>query len=234
MRIMIYALHGFLGKPTDWDILSCPHQAIDLFKELPIQSFWRWAKTFNEKLPQKREKRILVGYSLGGRLALHALLQNESLWDGGIIISAHPGLVAEEEKKVRLLHDDLWAKRFEKDSWSTLIQDWENQSVFAHDQRVFQRREEQFSRTSLAATLREWSLGNQENLLPKIAGFSKPLLWVAGELDSKYVHLAKKVVFQHPLSKVWIAPNAGHRVPWQKNKSFFEEINQFKESLCQL
>lgn len=56
---LIACLHGFLGQPADWDFLRASFEIVapDLFAGEPIPA-----------------ADVLVGYSMGGRLALHALL----------------------------------------------------------------------------------------------------------------------------------------------------------------
>lgn len=69
---MIEALHGFLGLPRDWHGFDfAAHDLIQIAKPAPKQGLWHWASCLNKL---SRDKSILVGYSLGGRLALHALL----------------------------------------------------------------------------------------------------------------------------------------------------------------
>src|ERR1700722_16825830 len=101
-KMCLYALHGFLGLPSDWTHLfkqmSTPLideiHAVDLFVEDPV-ALNVWGR--NLKVPSTSGPRILLGYSLGGRLAMHALLGQTSKWDAAVMISAHPGLSSDEE-----------------------------------------------------------------------------------------------------------------------------------------
>jgi pimeloyl-ACP methyl ester carboxylesterase len=62
-----------------------------------------------------------------------------------------------------------------------------------------------------------------------------PVLWIAGEEDGSYAEQAKKIqqqkLLQHPHSKVWLAPNSGHRVPWQRTEEFIQELKSFLRNL---
>ena len=154
----IFALHGFLGSPSDWQLLEkafpkAKLHAVDLFDKRYSQSLIDWAKSFNESAKQSNGKRILIGYSLGGRLALHALLDNPSLWSAAILISANPGLKSEQERSDRLASDSRWASRFLIESWDVLLDDWNKQPIFANDSFSFQRCEKDFSRAQLAEAL---------------------------------------------------------------------------------
>ena len=69
---------------------------------------------------------VLVGYSMGGRLALQALIDGAP-FDRAVIISA--GLNLEENRDERRARDEAWARRFESDPWDEVIRDWNAQSA---------------------------------------------------------------------------------------------------------
>lgn len=73
----VYALHGFLTQPSLWDFLGLKIHALDIYS-IPGTTQNEWAKHFNATIPTKNDN-ILIGYSLGGRLALHALLDQPNL-----------------------------------------------------------------------------------------------------------------------------------------------------------
>lgn len=225
--ITVTALHGFLGCASDWSQFSNIH-TIDIQMDAKSDTLWKWAQTFNEAHPRQHSTtHVLMGYSLGGRLALHALLSPMSPWDAAIIISAHPGLASHKDKQARLKKDLVWAERFEKESWNDLMAAWESQEVFAKSTHRFNRKEIDCDRSQLAEMLRRWSLGCQENLLPRLQSLSLPILWIAGENDLAYRDRALSLQLAHPLSRIWIAPNAGHRVPWEQPSLFQDELRIF-------
>lgn len=217
----IYTLHGFLGKPHDWESLLPQACAVNVFAN--ICPFWQWANHFNAST---EEGNILIGYSLGGRLAMHALLDRPKHWKAAVIISAHPGLESHDEKAGRFKQDNLWAERFLKDPWERLMTDWNSQSVFQGDH-SFERKEADFDRAALASALREWSLAHQENLMPRLSQLEIPILWIAGSQDTKYAKLYESLPIKLSHSKKWIASNASHRVPWQQSKQFCSQIFEF-------
>lgn len=224
----IVALHGFLGRPSDWDFLPYDNvMAVDLFKENSLHDFSN----------QTIEGGILLGYSLGARLALHALIDSPQKWRAGIIVSGHPGLETDLQRQERLLADEVWAKRFETESWKELMDSWNSQPVLATSTTSPVRNESDFSRKQLAKALRKWSLGRQENLREQVEALDIPILWIAGENDSKFAAIARSMSLKHPKSTVWIAKETGHRVPWEKSIEFIEQLdtflNKIKEtSLC--
>lgn len=216
-----YALHGFLGKPDDWNFLEnvCP---IDLWKG-EIAPFWDWTREFNRKRSGE-----LIGYSLGGRLALHALIDSPEQWKSAILISAHPGL--KNGDVTRLAEDLAWAKRFESEAWDSLMQDWNRRPVFGSDRKLA-RDESDFDREKLARSLRVWSLGRQESLKEKIAALPMPILWVVGEKDKKFSSIARELKFSHPQSKAVIVPNSGHRVIFEHSAILNRITEEWKHDI---
>jgi 2-succinyl-6-hydroxy-2,4-cyclohexadiene-1-carboxylate synthase len=218
----IYALHGFLGSPSDWNGFFPTLHAPNLFEESPIP-FWEWAESFNRKIIDSGN--VLIGYSMGGRLALHALIENPSLWKAAIIISANPGIENESERFDRLHADKLWHDRFLHEPWEALMDAWNRQPIFVGDPLV--RHEKDFSRQALAEAMLSWTVGKQDFLKPSIEELDIPILWIVGENDKKYVEIAKKIKLKNKKSKISIAPHAGHRVPWQSKIWFTKEVEKF-------
>lgn len=240
LQKICYTLHGFLGRLQDWDMLSAHAIAMDAVVNIDILKIaspseclglMQWAQNFNAPL-QQNERRVLMGYSLGGRLALHVLLDNPSLWQSAILVSAHSGLKTLEEKIKRLAQDDIWAKRFEDDPWDILMSAWNTRKVFAGKAASFKRLESEHSRLDLANILRYWSLGHQEDFFPIIAKLPMPILWIIGEQDNVYRERASSLIFGHAKSEVWVAPNAGHRVPWEC-RTYLQKVKQFNEGVLQ-
>ncbi|MDR3607176.1 MAG: alpha/beta fold hydrolase [Oligoflexia bacterium] len=229
-KLTVYCLHGFLGRPSDWDPLDpCPYdlRKIDLFEVLSPASgasMTDWAERFNSEVrAEKRATRVLLGYSMGGRLALHSLVADPALWDAAVIISANPGL-PEMEKKARLAQDEAWARRFESEPWDQLIHDWNALPVFNGSAPVAPRSEECFQRTDLAAALRVWSPARTPDLTDRINPLQKPLAWIAGANDRRYCEIAEKMA-KSTASRSFeahILASAGHRAPWDQPAAWAE------------
>src|SRR5687767_9970322 len=173
---MIRTLSGFLGTPSDWDFLPWPHS------------------------PHTGD--ILLGYSMGGRLALQ-LLERER-FRCAIIVSA--GLNAPDEK--RRARDEEWARRFESEDWSSLMRAWNAQPVFGGH--ALERHEADYDRRELARQLRDWSPAVLPP--PNLERIDTPILWIAGERDARYVDIARRAIERIPHAELWICPDAGHRV----------------------
>jgi 2-succinyl-6-hydroxy-2,4-cyclohexadiene-1-carboxylate synthase len=230
----LYAIHGFLGLSTDWEVLNPLNLPIkdiipiDIYNiSPPSQGFNAWARNLNALVEKDKTPRILMGYSLGGRLAMHALLAQPSLWDAAIFISTHPGLDCPEQKKIRLHADLSWSQKFQTESWNTLISAWNSQPVFKNSTSL-QREEIDYSRECLADTLKYWSLGHQENLRPFLQKQPLPILWLRGRDDASSA-IAPELV--HPDSKLALIPQAGHRVLWDQPQLVHQQLFDFIKHL---
>ncbi len=187
----IYTLHGFLGLPSDFDFLDIPHFSCAV---KPAPSFESWAQSFNDSITTTHN--ILIGYSMGARLALQAWKANPKLWNDIILISGHPGLTEGHEE--RLNADKLWAERFLKDDWDLLMKDWEGQAALKSYS--ITRYEKNYKREELASHLLHFSLGKQPL-------FDAPALWILGGEDPKKI----KQRLPNPI----VIENKGHRLPWE-------------------
>ena len=103
-------LHGFLGAPEDWE------GVISYLPSIPC-----CALSYPFNIPPDG---ILVGYSLGGRIA-------SSYPHPKILISSHPGLATEEEKKTRRAWENKWLALLKHLPFSQFLEAWYNQPFFA-------------------------------------------------------------------------------------------------------
>jgi 2-succinyl-6-hydroxy-2,4-cyclohexadiene-1-carboxylate synthase len=190
---MIRTLSGFLGLPSDWDFLPWPHSP--------------------------NEGDVLLGYSMGARLALQLLERQR--FSRAIIVSA--GLNAPDEE--RRARDEAWARRFESEQWESLMRAWNAQPVFAGH--ALPRHERDYDRGELARQLREWSPAVLPP--PRLEEIATPILWIAGERDAKYVDVARRAVARLPHAESWICPDAGHRVPWEQPERFVTRLRELVE-----
>jgi 2-succinyl-6-hydroxy-2,4-cyclohexadiene-1-carboxylate synthase len=233
-----FYVHGFLGLPSDWDLLlsnhGTSHARISLWdyaSDPEVRDLASAAARLNGEARARLERTgsqgLLCGYSLGARIALHALLEAPQLWRAAIFISASAGLESNDDRRLRVEKDEQWALRFESEPWTELLEAWNRQDVFRGDGPSPFRRPEQFKRETLAFALRKWSLGRQENLTPRLAEIKLPTLWVAGSRDTKFAALTERYGESNPIFKSTIIPGTGHRVPLSQPSRLRTEIHEF-------
>ncbi len=222
MNVEVFALHGFLGSPADWkptfDLLRQEKpdwqlHAVDLFADShPGQSMQEWANSFNQRVRHRNSsRRILLGYSMGGRLALHALAERPQIWSGAVFLSTNPGLQSPEEKLERVSSDQKWSERFAHEELTLVLKDWNAQPVFSGSQAPLR----ELHREQCVQALTSWSLGVQKNFREVAEIWSTPQIWAAGEEDSKFVGLLSTL----PSTQTQVIPGASHRLPFEAPKA---------------
>jgi len=201
---VIVALHGFLGTGRDWDFLR--DAGFPIVTPSVSEGPGRAGGADD----------VLLGYSMGGRLALQALLHGAK-YKAAVFISTRVTATAEGREE--------WARRFERDDWATLMSDWNAQPLFGGH--VLPRREEDFDRRELARQLREWSPAALPPAEPRLHELALPTLWIAGARDPKYVAEAKRAAALAPNATLEIVEGAAHRVPWEKPDAVVASLRRF-------
>jgi 2-succinyl-6-hydroxy-2,4-cyclohexadiene-1-carboxylate synthase len=205
--MVITCLHGFLGNPRDWDFLRDAGFTIET---PPLDA-----------IPPRGD--ILLGYSLGGRLALHALLAGAQ-YKRAILVSTGLGIEGEEFRAARRASDEAWANRFESEDFDSVIADWNAQPVLAGPS-LPRTRDDYDPRA-----LREWSSGALPPVASRLRELTIPTLCIAGARDVKYVTEAKKAASLAPNARYAIIENAGHRMPWERREAFVEIVLSYLDS----
>jgi 2-succinyl-6-hydroxy-2,4-cyclohexadiene-1-carboxylate synthase len=232
---MLWCLHGFLGHGADWDALRGawppdlpPLRTPNLFATTPRdESLAAFGERLAAEVGDADPAPLLLGYSLGGRLALHALLARPSLWRGAVIVSAHLGLTEDPERAARRTSDAAWARRFEREPWDGVLRDWNARDVFGGRAPSLPREESRYDIAALAHALDEWSLGRQDDLAPRLASLTMPILWIAGAGDPRYLAQGARAASAAPNVTLLPAPGAAHRVPWEAGEWFRDAVVDF-------
>ncbi len=204
-------LHGLLGDGNDWQpvidrLLGHHCIALDLpghgqHHELRVNDFEQSHQWLCRELASRGiERYLLVGYSLGGRLALYHASREPAGLSGLLLENCHPGLPA-GERAARIAHDESWAERFEREPLADVLADWYRQGVFAdlgEDARARQiARRLGNDGKAVAAMLRATSLGKQPDLASWLAQGGLPVTYVSGKRDHKFHQLACLMASQH-------------------------------------
>lgn len=236
-----WCLHGAVGMAADWrgfaKLLAATgigSRAVDLWRFLECQpmSLTEFGSALNADASGqvfRGSSRALLGYSMGGRLALHALLEKDHPWQAAVIVSAHPGLETESERASRRATDAQWATQSLAGNWQQFLDAWNAQALL----RTTPMRDPQASssliarRREVARSFVDWSLGTQQPLWERLGEISIPVLWVTGENDPKFLALAERATALIPNAHLAIAPGAGHRVPWEAESWFADQVARF-------
>ena len=207
--------------------------AVNLWK-YEVASFDEWTESFMAKVLASgtADAHWLMGYSLGGRLALHALLANSSLWKGVIVIAAGLGYASSEERSRQRAKDRYWGERFLVQDWESLLAEWDALPVFGGQKSTLLRKEAMFSRHRVAHMFDVFSKGNQKDLLPEIQALKRPpLLYISGQNDAKYRSIGELLQATCPIAIHAIIRESCHRVPWENQSAFIDAVQHFIDSI---
>jgi 2-succinyl-6-hydroxy-2,4-cyclohexadiene-1-carboxylate synthase len=213
-------LHGFWGQPADWNAvlaelpLTEPLWIPDLYEAGPLSpdhDLPEWCAAFLDEIERREAGRPvrLVGYSMGGRLALHACLRRPEAFSRVLLLSARPYLnedVAERER-----WETRWAEKFLTAPWSALEEAWQDQAVLRASAGSPRRRDEAL-RGALARCLRQRSVRRHGIALAALKALPETVDWAFGALDQKYLQVAKDLQELPVRGQITVIPNAGHRL----------------------
>jgi 2-succinyl-6-hydroxy-2,4-cyclohexadiene-1-carboxylate synthase len=239
-KIHLWCLHGNLQQPSVWETTLAALWDDPTTQIIPVDlwsttacDFWDWARQFCDRVAAEGAAcNVILGYSLGGRLALHAVLQNPSLWKGAIAISTSPGIANLEDRQTSLQRDQIWASRFRTEPWVALLTEWDNLPVFNGIPCAINRKEDHFSRQQIARLFDTFSQGRQDHLLPLLKTLATPpILYISGELDLKYCEIGRRLARDCRVIEQVAIAQAGHRVPWENTPALTQTIQQWLQQL---
>ena len=161
----------------------------------------------------------LVGYSMGGRLALGLLVRHAGLFHSATLIGASPGLSTAGERADRVARDEEWARLLDEEGLDTFVAAWEALPLWATQagvpaERLARQRAIRRSHDprGLARSLRVVGLGRMPDYRDRLAGVDVPVRLVVGARDPKFRALAEEMTSRLPRSTVVAVPGAGHNV----------------------
>src|SRR5438552_641423 len=164
------------------------------------------------------ERTHLVGYSMGGRLALHVAARKPSRILSLLTIGAHAGL-DEDARASRRQGDDALADRIERDGVASFVDYWSSLPLFAGLERrgpayLAEMRAERLQNHApgLACSLRGMGAGVMEPVWDGLAQVTFPCMFVAGQLDHGYVASARKLAAAVHTGRAEGVLMAGHAV----------------------
>ena len=229
------ALHGALGGPEDWSAVGRKMrvEAVDLFGDEEDERELRATRNLvsaGEFISSKwgGERRVLAGYSMGARVALHALLADGgSCWSGAVILGAHPGLEDRDERQSRRDLDAGWAEKLVRLTPEAFMNDWNLQGLFSGKSGGVARwNPSDRRRESMAVAFRTWSLGAQEPLWERLGEIQVPVTWMVGAEDVKFLSLAERAIALLPEARLVRVPSCGHRLLIEAPGLVAEEIQR--------
>jgi 2-succinyl-6-hydroxy-2,4-cyclohexadiene-1-carboxylate synthase len=160
------------------------------------------------------EPHVLAGYSMGGRIALHAALARPRLVQRLVLLGASPGLATEAERVQRRAADEALADRIEAIGVEAFAEEWAALPLWeGQPERVRAAANADRLRNSaggLAAALRGLGTGALPSLWDRLGELTMPVTLVAGERDAKFRAIAERMAERLPSADVVVIAGAGH------------------------
>ncbi|XP_073113105.1 protein PHYLLO, chloroplastic isoform X4 [Elaeis guineensis] len=261
-------LHGFLGTSQDWvpimKAISSTARCISI--DLPghgeSQVQWDMDKSSKQKLNISVEAVadilmklicditsggvILVGYSMGARIALYMALKYNEKINGAVIISGSPGLRDKAARRIRSAQDEARAHFLLAHGLQYFLDIWYAGSLWKslrdhpHFNEIVRNRAKHSDIQALAKVLSDLSIGKQLSLWEDLKHCQKPLLFIAGDKDIKFRDISKQMcseirtcsegkdhIERVQLSEMVIVPDCGHAVHWENPLPVINAVRKF-------
>ncbi|MEG4226072.1 2-succinyl-6-hydroxy-2,4-cyclohexadiene-1-carboxylate synthase [Microcoleus sp. N9_B2] len=244
---LILLLHGFTGNNQDFSsvisLLSKSYccLAVDLpghgeTRVIGDESCYNMPNTAQALIQLLNDlqidKCLLLGYSMGGRLALYMTLHFPERFEKVVLESASPGLKTEKERSHRLQSDLQLAQKLENSNIKDFILNWYERPLFKSlknspnfDKLIESRLTN--NPLELAKSLRNMGTGNQPSLWEKLAQNQIPILLLAGEYDDKFTTINTEIASLCPAARLEIVPKAGHNIHFENFDKFGSVVRQF-------
>jgi len=219
-------VHGFLGSPADWaDVLArlSPGIACDCVPlvELGCASVADAARALAARL-ERSPCDALVGYSMGGRIALELAATRPELAPRLVLLAASLGLDDEAERARRAAEDDARAEEILRDGLDAFVERWYRLPIFAPFTRhasfsAARLRRAQGEAAFWSRCVAACSPARGTPRWSAIPALAPRTIFVAGALDERYAAFAARARDMTsalaPALRVEIIAGAGHVLP---------------------
>jgi 2-succinyl-6-hydroxy-2,4-cyclohexadiene-1-carboxylate synthase len=209
--------HGQSSSPHDSALYSLDHAVQDLCSLLDRLGL---------------ERTDLLGYSMGGRVALHFAVHAPNRLRRLILESASPGIEDAAERERRVVSDNALAERILSNGLPAFVEEWEQQPLLmpaAHVSAAARARQHalrlQNAPLGLANSLRGMGAGQQQPLWSHLAGLDLPVHLIVGEDDARYCAIARRMHALLPRADLTVVAQAGHTVHVDQTPAFVKAVH---------
>lgn len=174
---------------------------------------------------------ILVGYSMGGRLAMRAALAAQATFKGLVLISTSAGIENPEDRESRRRHDERLAAALEQSGHEAFNSLWHESAIWQGDppeiMSAASNLRAETPAVDLAASLRGFGSGTVDDVWSDLAQLKLPTLILCGERDSAYRVQGARMQSLITGSTLETIPNSGHSLPLESPAEVAGAIERF-------
>lgn len=234
----IVALHGFLGSSHFWSstakVLEGRAPGVSFYapdfyqdKEFLNPNWKTWPTQLSAWLNRQKISTpfVLMGYSMGGRLALNFALHHPETISHLILVSTRAERPHSEELEKRKAWEKLWSERFSSQPTKDWFEVWNRQDVFSGDTKSIEV--PQLTSQQVLRSFEGWSLSSQPHGSSELEQIRMPQLWLIGENDKKYLNQRAEIADLSSNSEICLIKAAGHRIPLEQPEPLVEHIVEF-------
>jgi 2-succinyl-6-hydroxy-2,4-cyclohexadiene-1-carboxylate synthase len=201
-------VHGFTQTPASWEPVA---QRVDAPSRAPTVPMAHDFVAAAHALGMGRG--VYAGYSMGGRLCLQLALDHADLVEQLVLVSASPGIANLAARAARGEADERLAQEIERDGVDAFLERWLAQPLFAtlpRDRSGIDERRAHNTVEMLTYQLRVLGQGAQPSNWDRLDELPMPVLLIVGELDAKYVDIARRMAAAIPQARLEVIAGAGH------------------------
>lgn len=243
--LFVLALHGFTGRGEDFFSISeeVKSQEVEVLAlDLPGHDGVGATDTsFSLETAFERIEAVapktpfaLMGYSLGGRIALHYAVKNPHRLSHLLLIGAQPGLRDEAQRLSRSQSDEALADHIIAIGAEAFLQEWAAYPLIKSQINIPGPLKSRMAigrkghvAAGLARALVDYSPGVLPHLWERLAGITCPVSLIVGEFDTQYTQIAYEMKALLPNVEVIIIPQAGHAAHLEHEAVFIFNLLNF-------
>ena len=227
-------VHGFTQTRDSWnDVISELHTFTCTSLDAPGHgnsvNGERTLVECGDDIAESMSSGVLIGYSMGARMALHTAIQHPHKVEKLVLVSGTAGIDDKEEREQRINSDNALADRIETIGVADFIREWLSNSMFANLSTEAAQIPNRLknSATGLANSLRFAGTGTQTPLWDLLHRLQMPVLLITGENDEKFTLLAQRMKAVIPHSQRVTIPSCGHTVHLENHRAFTDVLKHF-------
>jgi 2-succinyl-6-hydroxy-2,4-cyclohexadiene-1-carboxylate synthase len=222
---------GFMQRGEAWDPVAARLAGASYRSHCVDFEEWTFEERIGELLRLAPEGSALVGYSMGGRLALHAALREPERFSALVLVGVTAGIEDARERHDRRRSDDSLAEWMERRSIEEVVARWEANPVFASQSAELRERQRpgrlSHDPERLAQLLRSAGQGASPPVWDRLGDLRCPVLLTAGEQDRRYATAGRRMAERIPDARVKLVPDAGHAPQLEAPSHFTALLREF-------